>query len=189
MRSVALAMVLFAAACQHKSAPELGRVAPIDLVDQDGRPFGQRELADRVWITAFMFTSCPMACPKMAERMAYMQRTMLPQHADSIRLLSISVDAENDTPLVLAAYGKRFHRDPATWTFLTGATDPVFASANTAYKQAFGAKAGFSHADTLMLLDGEGHIEGFYGKDDASISRLFADADRLAATHARSAAL
>jgi protein SCO1/2 len=188
MRQVTLAMVLLAVACHHETTPELGLIAPVSLVDQDGHPFGQHELADHVWITAMMFTSCTMACPMMAERMARLQ-AMLPMHADSIRLLSITVDAENDTPPVLSAFGRRFHRDPAVWTFVTGVTDPVFASVNAGYKQALGAKANYNHGDTLMLLDGEGHIKGFYGKDDASVARLFADADRIAAPYARAAAL
>jgi len=188
MRSLAIAMALLAVACNPKPTAELGVVAPVNLVDQDGHPFGRRELADHVWITAMMFTSCPMACPMMAQRMAHLQ-AMLPKHAEPIRLLSISVDAENDTPPVLSAYGKRFHSDPAVWTFVTGETDPIFASVNAAYKQALGAKANFSHGDTLMLLDGDGRIKGFYGKDDASVARLFADADRLAVVYARAAAL
>jgi protein SCO1 len=188
MRGVALAMVLLAVACNHETTGTLGVIAPLGLVDQDGHPFGRHELADHVWITAMMFTSCTMACPMMAERMSHLQ-SMLPKHAESIRLLSITVDAENDTPPVLAAYGKRFHRDPAAWTFVTGETDPVFASVNAGYKQARGAKANYSHGDTLMLLDGEGRIKGFYGKDDASVARLFADADHLAVPYARAAAL
>jgi protein SCO1/2 len=181
IRSVALAVALLTVACNHGTTAELGRITPTSLLDQDGHPFGQHELAGHVWIAALMFTSCPMACPKMAERMARLQ-TMLPEHAKSIRLLSITVDAENDTPPVLSAYGKRFHRDPATWTYVTGETDRVFASVNAGYKQALGANANFSHGDTLVLLDGEGRIQGFYRKDDAGVARLFADADRLAGT-------
>jgi protein SCO1 len=179
MRSVALAVALLAVGCNHEPTAALGRITPTSLLDQDGHAFGPHELAGHVWIAAMMFTSCPMACPKMAERMAHLQ-TMLPEHSKSIRLLSITVDAENDTPPVLSAYGKRFHRDPATWTYVTGETDRVFASVNAGYKQALGAAANFSHGNTLVLLDGEGRIQGFYGKDDAGVARLFVDADRLA---------
>jgi len=133
-----------------------------------------------------MLTSCTMMCPVMAQRMAYLQ-TLLPSHAASIRLLSITVDPEKDTPSVLFAYGQRFHRDPEAWTFVTGATAPIFASVNAGYKRAPGTKGNFDHGDTLVLVGRDGHIEGYYGKDDSGVARIFADADRVALASAESA--
>jgi protein SCO1/2 len=37
-----------------------------------------------------------------------------------VKLVSISIDPEGDTPAVLAAYANRRQADPAVWTFLTG---------------------------------------------------------------------
>jgi len=175
--------------CRHHESSEApakqddgpARIVPTSLVDQDGRVFGPAELDHHVWITAIMFTSCPMGCPVMAARMGYLQ-TLLPKHASSIRLLSITIEPDTDTPAVLHAYGERFHRDPALWTFVTGATTPIFGAVNAAYRKE-GAKDGkwsFDHAETLALVDGRGYIHGFYRKDDASVARLFADADALA---------
>jgi protein SCO1/2 len=132
-----------------------------------------------------MLTSCTMMCPLMAERMAYLQK-LLPSHAASIRLLSITVDPEKDTPTVLFSYGKRFHRDPDSWTFVTGETQPIFESVNAGYNRA-GMKGSFDHGDTLVLVDGDGRIRGYYRKDDSGVARMFADADRLALASSESA--
>lgn len=165
---------------------DLGRITPVKLVDQDGHAFGQAELGGHVWIGAMMLTSCTMMCPLMAERMAYLQK-LLPSHAPSIRLLSITVDPEKDTPDVLLAYGKRFHREPATWTFVTGETAPIFEAVNAGYRRAPSVKGNFDHGNTLVLVGRDGRIEGYYGKDDGGVARIFADADRLALASSESA--
>ncbi len=37
-----------------------------------------------------------------------------------VRLVSISVDPERDTPEVLSRYAERYKADPDRWLFLTG---------------------------------------------------------------------
>jgi protein SCO1/2 len=37
-----------------------------------------------------------------------------------VRLISVTLDPEFDTPAVLAEHAARRHADPAIWTFLTG---------------------------------------------------------------------
>jgi len=70
----------------------------------------------------FIFTNCPIYCPAMGEVM----RRVQDETADSdARLLSISVDGENDTPEVLAAYAEALGADPARWPFLTGNPEGV----------------------------------------------------------------
>jgi len=39
---------------------------------------------------------------------------------EGVRLVSFTVDPENDTPPILAAYAARFKAQPGTWFFLTG---------------------------------------------------------------------
>jgi len=167
--------------------PDYGRLPELADVDQDGKPFKLAELRQGLWITAFMFTTCPMECPLLSQRMSYVQK-LLKQHSPALHLLSISVTPDTDTPPVLKRYGDRYHRDPARWTFLTGPYEPALASVSRAYEEAAAREhlalkpGGFQvlHGDNLVLIDGGGHIRGFYRKDDAEIARLLADADRLA---------
>jgi cytochrome oxidase Cu insertion factor (SCO1/SenC/PrrC family) len=164
--------------------PVYGTLPELRLLDQDSHPFQAAQLRGRVWITSFMFTSCPMECPILAQRMSYLQK-LLSGRSPSIQLLSISVNPGQDTPVVLREYGTRFHRDPARWTFLTGESDPVLRVVSAAYDRGVSSKktpGGFAalHGDRLVLIDGDGQIRGYYRKDDAEVARLLADADRLA---------
>jgi protein SCO1 len=43
-----------------------------------------------------------------------------------VRLVSISVDPEHDTPEVLCEYAARFQADPDRWLFVTGAKEAIY---------------------------------------------------------------
>jgi protein SCO1 len=184
LRTAALAVVVGGAlGCSRATAADrpatLGRITPEHLVDQDGHAFGATQLSGHVWITALMFSSCPMACPVVAQRMAYLQ-TLLPAHAPSIRMLSVTLDPENDTPPTLAAFGARYHRDPQLWTLATGATQPVVDVVTAGWARVSPKGKSFDHGDTFTLIDGQGNVRGYYGKDDAGVAKMLADADRIA---------
>jgi protein SCO1/2 len=161
---------------REDDADSPGRIVPVNLVDQDGHPFGTPELRGHYWVVALMFSSCPMACPGVAERMAYLQR-VLPKEVPSIRFLSVTLDPENDNPAVLAAYGRRFQRDPSRWTFVTGNTQPISRALTEGYSRATGAAANFDHGSTFALVDEYGKVIGYYGKDDDGIARLVSAAN------------
>ena len=145
-----------------------------------------------VWIANFIFTSCPMACPLLSQRMSIIQ-TRLHDKPETIQLASFSVDPANDTPPVLKQYGTRYHhQDPARWTFITGQQDQVLSIVSDGFKVAVdrekrpvdanGAASSFvvMHGENFVLIDRDGRIRGYYHKDDGDLDRLVADALKLA---------
>jgi protein SCO1/2 len=97
----------------------------VALRDQRGRPFDLRELADgpRPAAVNFIFTTCTTICPVMSATFAQMRRE-LGADAAGVRMVSISIDPEHDTPGLLAHYAERFDAPPE-WTFLTGSPAAV----------------------------------------------------------------
>ena len=91
------------------------------LVTQDGNEvaFWTDMLKDHVVLLNFIFTHCTDACPTQSARVEVVQALLRAAPAARVRLISISVDPDRDSPAVLAAYAATFHagRD---WTFLTG---------------------------------------------------------------------
>ena len=75
------------------------------------------DLADRVWVAAFIFTRCPMSCPRITSVMKGLQGKLA---GTGVQLVSLSVDPEYDTPEVLADFARRYGADPDRWWFLTG---------------------------------------------------------------------
>jgi protein SCO1/2 len=105
-----------------------------------------------------------------------------------IRLVSITVDPEHDSPAVLAEYAGRYGADPARWLFLTGERPAIERLARESFHLAAGegdAAGGgepFLHSTRLVLVDGEGRIRGTYdGTDAARVRALRAELEALLA--------
>jgi protein SCO1/2 len=94
----------------------------------------------------FIFTTCTTICPVMTATFVQMRR-QLGDDAGRVRLVSISIDPEQDRPEVLRQYAERYG---AGWTFLTGDGGDV-----ERVLRAFGAYAGskMNHRPLTLLKD------------------------------------
>jgi protein SCO1 len=102
-------------------------IPDVVLTDADAQPVRLRELlagSEPVMLN-FIFTTCTTICPVMTKVFADV-RTRLGHEADNLRMVSISIDPENDTPAQLKAYAQKFGAD-SHWTFLTGRVQDVAA--------------------------------------------------------------
>jgi protein SCO1/2 len=77
-----------------------------------------------------------------------------------IRLLSISVDPEVDTPEVLSAYADSFNADPNQWLFLTGELQNIIKIGSEMFFLPGVEKRG--HPDRFCLVDAKGERVGSY---------------------------
>jgi len=94
----------------------------------------------------FIFTSCTTICPIMSATFARVQATLGPDR-DRVRMISVSIDPEYDTPARLGAFAKELEAGPE-WHFLTGSQADIVA-----VQQAFGAYRGskFNHSALTFL--------------------------------------
>ncbi len=151
------------------------------LTDHHGKPFGAADLRGKAYIADFVFTSCPSVCPRLTKRMAEVQRRT-EDMGDALRLVTFSVDPENDTPEVLARYATKYGANEARWTFLTGPLGEVETVVLRGFKIALGKKQSSEgileifHGERFVLVDGEGKIRGFYDADDEGITAIVRDA-------------
>jgi protein SCO1 len=154
--------------------------------ERTGRAVTQADLDDRVWVTAFIFTRCPLSCPVISGVMKTLQQRLARTNA---LLVSISVDPEHDTPAVLKAYADRFGASPERWWFLTGPKTETYDLIHNRFKLALtestaaerdqGAEI-IAHSDRLALVD-RGQVVGFFeSRDPKALDELVARATRLA---------
>jgi protein SCO1/2 len=96
------------------------------LVDQDGveRQFYSDLIKGKVAIVNVMFTTCENSCPVMEANFERIEKWLGPRLGADVRLISISIDPETDTPSRLKAYAQRFNARPG-WYFLGGRKDNV----------------------------------------------------------------
>ncbi len=173
---------------QHRPPPALafyGKVPAFQLVDQRGAPFTEASLTGHVSVVDFIFTRCMASCPRLTAHMADLQGRIA-RAGSGARLVSFSVDPENDTPAVLADYAAKNGADPSRWSFVTGPIDSVKAVVVSGFKVAMeklpkGANdSDVTHGDWFVLVDGSGSIRGYYATDDAGVlERLTRDIGQL----------
>jgi len=111
---------------------DYGEVPGFSLVGQSGQVVTRKALEGKVWIANFIFTSCQLTCPLQSATMARLQADL--QNEPDIRLVSITVDPDHDTPEVLARYAGGFHADPRRWFFLTGEERAIYTLAQKGFR-------------------------------------------------------
>jgi protein SCO1/2 len=102
-------------------------VPDVLLTNQDGERVSLRQLlaGPKPVLLNYIFTSCTTICPVLSASFAQTQRS-LGDEADKVRLVSISIDPEHDTPARLHDYAQRF-RAAEGWELLTGSREDIVA--------------------------------------------------------------
>lgn len=75
-------------------------------------------------VLQFVFVTCSTICPILSASLASAQADLDKLSEGKQRLISISIDPEQDTPEQLRAYAKRF-KAGSNWQFLTGNPDDI----------------------------------------------------------------
>jgi cytochrome oxidase Cu insertion factor (SCO1/SenC/PrrC family) len=165
-------------------APVMLDVPEFSLTDQSGQSFGSDQLAGKVWIANFIFTRCQATCPAQTSRMRELQRHLAPYPSSSgIRLLSISVDPEFDSPAVLATYAAAANADVEQWKFLTGEREAIWRLSKDGFHlpvsdETLDSAAPILHDSKFVLVDRAGRIRGYYDVlEDDGMARLFRAVD------------
>ena len=100
-----------------------------------------------------------------------------------VRFVSFSVDPGYDTPEVLRAYAEQRGADTTRWTFLTGDNEAVEEVVVRGLRVRMGserdATGNILHGSHFVLVDGTGHIRGYYESNPEGLDDLARDAKLL----------
>ena len=160
---------------KHWEVPEFA------FIERSGQTIKRDDLRGKIWVADFFYTSCPGPCPMMTSRLSALQEKL--QGKADVRLVSISLDPEKDTPEVLQRYAERFKAGP-NWLFLTGDKQATYSLAEHGFKLAVAdvrnSPEPITHSTKLVLVDREGWIRGFYeGVGGDQTAKLLNDIERL----------
>jgi protein SCO1/2 len=155
-------------------------IPDVALTDETGAPRRLSSFKGQRLALTFIYTRCPLPdfCPLMDKHFARIQQEIQrsPDLAD-VRLVSITLDPEFDTPPVLQAHAKAAGAAPATWTFLTGDRDEVLALAKR-----FGivtepgeSAAVVVHNLRTAVIDAEGRVAAVHSGNMWTPAELVAD--------------
>ena len=187
--AVALLLAVGVACRPQSTLPVLWPGPEFTLTDQTGRPFASSELAGKVMVGNFIFTSCTDICPLLSGTMARIRDELRSARllGDKALLVSFSVDPERDTPAVLAEYGARFDADPAEWKLLTGDRRQIDELLTTGYKVGAppriprpGVAPEIAHTNRFAVVDPRGQVRALLSGDDLDVPKLVEEVRRLA---------
>jgi protein SCO1/2 len=112
---------------KYKRSVEKYTIPDVVLVNQDGKKVRLASLlnSEQPVIVDFIYGTCTTICPVLSAGFVNLQ-AKLGSASQNVRLVSITIDPENDTPKVMKEYLKRFRAKPG-WDFLTGSRADIDA--------------------------------------------------------------
>jgi protein SCO1/2 len=158
-------------------------IADFAFVNQVGDTIRKEDIAGKVYVADFFFTTCPTICPVMKKEMLRVYEQF--KGDPNFRILSHSIDPSHDTQAVLKDYAEKLGvPDAATWNFLTGDQEKIFEIGQTSYLTTTMADemepGGFLHSGAFLLVDQQGRIRGVYdGTKTDQVDRLLVDIPKL----------
>ena len=144
---------------KENSLPLLGTIPKFKFIDSEENLISRHDLNGKVWVADFIFTTCTMACPVMTGNMNLIHKAF--KNDDQVRIVSISVYPEYDTPGVLKEYASRYDANTDRWHFLTGPEEDVKDVIKNGFKMGDYEDIIF-HSEKFALIDQVGNIRGYY---------------------------
>ncbi|HEY4335106.1 MAG TPA: SCO family protein [Puia sp.] len=146
--------------------PVLSNVPSFSFSDQEGRQVTGRDLAGKVYVAEYFFTTCRGICPKLNTNMKEIARDFSGEV--DFHLLSYTVDPETDSVARMKVYADSLGADPKRWSFLTGRKDSLYHLARTGYmlddpkNNATNIDEQFLHTQFIALVDKGGRVRKIY---------------------------
>lgn len=181
---------------------DYGAVPPFTLTERSGKLVTREDLGGTVWVADFIYTACTASCPAQSLRLAQLDAEFAAE--PRLRLVSITVDPEHDTPDVLRHYAERY-RATDRWWFLTGDKQAIYCLAQKGFRlsvvdpatappscgevfglgpraawASHGSKGLVMHSARFVVVDARGRIRAYHLATDAdSVSKLPANVRML----------
>ena len=153
--------------------------------NQNGKLVSKSDVAGKVFVADFFFSTCPTICPKMTSQMKRLQT--LTQDISEIRFLSFTINPSKDTPKVLLDYANSYGVSLSNWDFLTGDEEETHLLGVKGFlvhaRSDEDEPGGYAHSPSLVLDDRKGHIRGVYdGTATQEVDQLNQDIRKLLRT-------
>ena len=136
------------------------KVPEFIFLNQDSLYISNIDFIGKVFLVEFFFTKCPTICPIMNNNLKYLNDYF--SNEDDFKIVSITVDPQNDTPHVLKKYSENFVENSNKWNFLTGEQDKIYNLANNGFNLLAQVNpsfaGGFEHQGYFALIDKKGFI-------------------------------
>lgn len=199
-------LYVFSQEDMNKSAlPVINDVQPFSFTNQNGKTISDRDVAGKVYVTEYFFTTCKGICPKMNANM----RRVYDDYKDdsSFMIISHTCMPETDSVPLLKKYEQKMINGKLeknvdgsfkilydstmqtdvsgnkNWDFVTGDKTALYTMARQSYMidnnqtdAATNINDQFIHTQFFALVDKQGRVRGIYdGLKEDEIQKLLKD--------------
>ena len=146
--------------------PIVGKVKPFSFINQDGKRVTDKDVAGKVNVVNFFFTTCTTICPRMNSYLKPVYDQF--KNEPGVVMLSFTSDPERDSALALRRYADSLNVDTEKWIFLTGRKDSLYNAARNSYyidnpkNYVKGTEDLFLHTQFIALVNKKGEVVNVY---------------------------
>jgi protein SCO1/2 len=155
----------------------ISRVLPFAFTNQDGKTVTENEVAGKVFVAEYFFTTCKNICPVMNGNMKTVYDRF--KNEKDFLILSHTSFPEIDSVEVLKKYADSLRVDTQKWIFLTGRKDSLYKQARYSYKiddpnnNLIDISQDFIHSQFFSLVDKKGVVRNIYdGLKPSEVERM-----------------
>ncbi|MEO6316762.1 MAG: SCO family protein [Chitinophagaceae bacterium] len=146
--------------------PVLSYVQPFAFTNQQNMTITEKDVAGKVYVAEYFFTTCKGICPKMNTNMKKLYEEF--KNEKGFLILSHTVDPETDSVPRIKRYADSLGAGTGNWWFLTGKKDSLYLAARVSYLLDDPKNANdkiedqFIHTQFFALVDKNGRVRKVY---------------------------
>ena len=154
------------------------KIPDFKFLNQDSLWISEKDMAGKIYVADFFFTTCPTICPKMKTQLLRIYDKFAED--DRVRILSHTIDPEYDGVRVLKEYAKKLNITSPRWNLLTGKKSDIYRLGEKSYmvtaQEDANEVGGFVHSGAFILVDQNRHVRGIYdGTKEEDVNHLIED--------------
>lgn len=158
----------------------VSKVSVFRFTNQDGQPVTNKDVAGKIYVAEYFFTTCPGICPMMNDNMKQVYEKY--KGNPDFLILSHTCDPKTDNAAQLKHYADSMGVNTKQWIFLTGRKDSLYNMARLSYtiddpaNNLTSIEDDFLHTQFWALVDRKGNVLKIYdGLKQKEINRLIND--------------
>ena len=164
--------------------PPIGKVQPFAFTNQDGKIVTEKDVAGKVLVVEYFFTTCKTWCPIMNKNMMLVYDRF--KDRNDFLILSHTSDPGTDSAARLKKYAETLNVNTDKWIFLTGTKDSLYKQARYSYhiddpnNYPIGNSVDFIHSQFFSLVDKKGIVRNIYeGNQKGDVERMMKEIEVL----------
>ena len=191
LSKIVFVFLVFLGCQQEKKLPFLGpkevgkqgdtlyhKIPNFKFLNQDSLWISQKDMAGKIYVADFFFTTCPTICPTMKTQLLRIYDKFAED--DRVRILSHTIDPEYDGVRVLKDYAKKLNITSPRWNLVTGKKSDIYRLGEKSYmvtaQEDANEEGGFVHSGAFILVDQNRHVRGIYdGTKEEDVNHLIED--------------